>query len=112
MEPLNPQPTQQQPQQPQQPQSSFSTPPVMQQTPAHKKTGSMIAILAIILVLIIAALYFFSVGSDDQVPQNTAADTTAQSTATVQPVTGTSDDVSTLEADLNASIEGLDEQNF
>jgi len=81
------------------------TSPVME-TP-HKKSGPMIAGLAIILIIIIGALYMFAARS--QAPVIPTEDAT---TAEVQPVTNTSDDVSSLEADLNTSVDGIDSQNF
>lgn len=92
--------------------------------PEHKKVGPIIAILIIILVLIIGALYLFASRiNTEQTPvdssvaaNNTAApsqnDASNNTSTTIQPVTGTSDDIGSLEADLNASASGLDNQNF
>lgn len=81
------------------------TPPVME-TP-HKKSGPMIAGLAVILIIIIGALYMFAARSQAPVIP------TEENTSTeVQSVTNTSDDVSSLEADLNTSVSGIDSQNF
>jgi hypothetical protein len=108
MDPQNQQPPIQQPQ----------TPAQMTPVPEHKKVGPIIAILIIILVLIIGALYLFASRiNQEQVPVDSAvaassASNTTQSDTTVQPVTNKSDDVGSLEADLNASAKGLDGQNF
>jgi len=70
----------------------------------NKKVGPTIAILLIVLVLIIAALYIFAarmnqpaIPTDNSVPAAAAANT---------------NDVSSLSNDLNASTNGLDNQNF
>ncbi len=92
--------------------------------PEHKKVGPIIAILIIILVLIIGALYLFAsrinteqapvdssvAASDTAMPLQNNASNSAPST--VQPVTGTSDDLGSLEADLKTSAGGIDSQNF
>ncbi len=95
--------------------------------PEHKKVGPIIAVLIIILVLIIGALYLFASRiNEEQVPTDSsvAADGTpsalqqSQTSSSgsadqfVQPVTNNADDVTSLEADLNASTKGLDGQNF
>jgi len=81
------------------------TPPVME-TP-HKKSGPMIAGLVVILIIIIGTLYMFAARSQAPViPTEETANTE------VQPVTNTSDDVSSLETDLDTSVSGLDSQNF
>ena len=94
--------------------------------PPHddKKVGPIIATLVIVLILIIAALYLFaakinqpaipddstvSAGDlDGTVPPNSAV----TASTTVQPVTGTSTDVHSLQNDLNGSTDGLNSQNF
>ena len=83
----------------------------------HKKVGPIITVLVIVLILIIAALYFFAVKINQQGTTDgmTAADSDASSSAqdqTVQPVTNQSDDVNSMNADLNTSTKGLDSQNF
>lgn len=90
----------------------------MTSAPEHKKVGPIIAILIIILVLIIGALYLFAsrinqeqVPADSTVAASSASNSTLSDTS-VQAVTNTSDDVGSLEADLNASTKGLDGQNF
>lgn len=83
-------------------------------TPEHKKIGPIIAILTIVLVLIIAALYLFA-ASLNKPPIDADMGTPASMTTEVQsvaPVTNTSDDVTSIEADLNASTDGLDSSNF
>jgi cytoskeletal protein RodZ len=85
----------------------------------HKKVGPIIAILVVVLILIIGALYLFASRlNQEQTPGDTSdiANRTDTSATTepqvVQPVTNKSDDVNSLEADLNASTAGLDSQNF
>ncbi len=87
----------------------------MPMTPTeHKKVGPIIATLIIVLILIIAALYLFaSKINQPTVPSNdTASNDSAVNVDTVKPVTNTSDDPAALQADLNASTNGLDGQNF
>ena len=90
----------------------------------HKKVGPIIAILVIVIVLIAAAIYLFAsrVNKEQPVPSTTAMtndttpndvpDNSAAVQQSVAPVTNTSDDVNTIQADLNASTNGLDGQNF
>ena len=73
----------------------------------HKKVGPIIAIAAVVLILIIGALYIFASRMSSP-----AQDTSAPVAETVQPVTNTSDDLGDIEADLDTSINGLDTQNF
>ena len=77
------------------------------QTPEHKKVGPIVAIAAVVLILIIGALYIFA----SRMGSSTDTDS-APVAETVQPVTNTSDDISDIEADLDMSIDGLDTQNF
>ena len=105
MDPQNQQPVPQQPT------------PLAPMPAEHKKIGPIIAILIIVLILVIGALYLFASRiNQQQAPVNTSvANTSAQtsaSTQSVQPVTNTSDDVNALQADLNVSTAGLDNQNF
>jgi uncharacterized protein HemX len=114
-------PNQQQPITPATSQPTFEQPTA---TPEHKKVGPIVAVLVIVLVLIIGALYLFaSQMNNEQAPIDTsvAAQMTPSTetsselpapTATVQPVTNTADDLSSLEADLNTSAKGLDTQSF
>ncbi len=85
----------------------------------HKKVGPIIAILVIVLILIIGALYLFASRiNQQQVPvDNTVANNNANTPAvvepqTVQPVVNKADDVNTLQADLNSATNGLNNQNF
>lgn len=87
-----------------------------------KKVGPVIAILIIVLVLIIAALYLFAsrIDSNKSVNNENAsnsadyqgmmASTSAQTS--VKPVTNTSDDPNTIQADLEQSDSGLNDNNF
>jgi hypothetical protein len=77
-------------------------------TPNQKKVGPIVAVLVIVLVLIAAAIYLFA--TRDTTPESVNNDTA--STQEVQPVTNESDEMSDLEADLDTSVSGLDEQNF
>lgn len=98
-----------------QPQVSQTTPMQAGATPEHKKVGPIIAVLVIVLVLIIGALYLFASRiNQEQVPTDTsvASGNTVAAPQTVQPVTNKADDVSAIEADLNASSKGLDAQTF
>lgn len=96
------------------------TPSSFSNQPEHKKTGLLIAILVVVLLLIIGALYIFATGSTVTLPddstvgadQDQYTDEIGTNETTVTPVTNTSDDVGSLEADLNTSVDGLDAQNF
>lgn len=82
------------------------------QTGQEKKVGPIIAILVIVLVLIIAALYIFaSKINQSAIPTDNSADQTV-SDGSVPAVTGSADDVNSLQNDLNVSTQGLDNQNF
>ncbi len=102
----------------QQPQQSPA--PVNSMPIEHKKVGPIIAILVIVLILIIGALYLFAsrINQQQQVPvDNTIANNNANTPAvvepqTVQPVVNKADDVNTLQADLNSATNGLNNQNF
>lgn len=75
---------------------------------SKKKVGPIVVILAVVLILIIGALYLFASSTNkNAVP--TDEDIAAE---TVKPVTNTSDDVQDLNADLNSAIEGIDQQSF
>lgn len=71
------------------------------------KTGPMVAIIAVVLIVIIAALYIFASRTD-----KTTIPTEDEIVTDIQPVTNTSDDLSSIESDLNISTGGLDEQSF
>ena len=92
----------------QQPQSTAPMTPPM----AHRKVGPIITVLVIVLILIIGALYLFASKTNAPAPENTMTNDATAASQEVQPVTNTSDDVSSIEADLNASTQGLDQQNF
>jgi hypothetical protein len=87
-------------------QTPISTPPTL--NPEHKKVGPIIAVAAVILILIIGALYIFASRRGDFI----MGDGSTQTAEKVQPVTSTSDDIDDIEADLDMSIDGLDAQNF
>lgn len=81
----------------------------------NKKVGPIIAILVVVLILIIGAIYLFASRVNQQVPSDTnIADNslTSSQPETVTPVTNKADDINSIEADLNASTNGLDNQNF
>jgi len=92
------------------------TTPNQQQTapmnPEHKKVGPIIATLVIVLVLIIAALYIFASKVSQRTASDQMTDRPATTSATVQAVTNKSDDLNSIQADLNASTNGVDQQNF
>lgn len=106
------------------PQPQVSQPAPMQASPApeHKKVGPIIAVLIIVLVLVIGALYLFASRiNEEQAPVDSSVATestpstavsNSSSQQTVTPITNNSDDVDSLEADLNTSVKGLDNQNF
>jgi len=90
----------------------------------HKKIGPIIAILIIVFVLIIAALYLFAskYSKYDERPRNIIPENTAPITKnieanvnnlpSVKTITNTSDELQDLQNDLNSSTNGLDNQNF
>ncbi len=92
----------------------------------HKKMGPIVAIIVVVLALIVAAVYIFSSKSSYSVdsyketytaPVDTLnkMDTTSYTETTSQsvtPITSQSNDPQSLENDINASTNGLDEQNF
>jgi hypothetical protein len=78
----------------------------------QKKVGPIIATLIIVLILIIAALYMFASRLNQQaVPTDDMTDL-GTTTQTVQPITGKSDDINSIQTDLNASTNGVDQQNL
>ena len=82
-----------------------------------KKVGPIIVGLIIILVTIAAVLYIFAAKSDNQAMPNDNGSIAASQTATSQPaevpqITNSADDPASLQADLNSSTQGLDDQNF
>ncbi len=103
------------------PASSVIPPTMPSETPStptvgpteDKKAGPIIAILVIVLVLVIAALYIFAAQSTvDPIPDDSMMTDEQTAPAEVQPITNTSDDIMDIQADLDASIDGLDDQNF
>ena len=77
----------------------------------HKKVGPIVAVLIIVLILIIAALYLFAARINrEAVPSDN--NTSAGQNQTVQPITNKADDVDSLDADLDAATNGVDSQNF
>jgi flagellar basal body-associated protein FliL len=85
----------------------------------HKKVGPIIAILIIVLILVIGALYLFasSINREQAPVDNSMANTNgapAESVEpqTVAPVTNTSDEIEAIESDLNSSTNGLDNSNY
>ena len=95
-----------------------SVPPMMDNQPAangHKKVGPIVTAFVIIFILIVAGIYFFASSVDDgATPADTTATETTNTSVTteVKTVTSTSDDVSDLQADLDSSVNGIDDQNF
>ena len=92
--------------------------PMMNTAPSMpKKTGPMIGILVVVLILIIAALYLFASklsNSSTSSADNSMMDATETAAVgqSVQPVTNTSDDMQSLQSDLDSSTKGLDGQGF
>ena len=72
----------------------------------HKKIGPTIAVLVIVLVLVIAALYFFASGINDTVLPGGEPLTGEPSLAPDGSgvITNTADDLDSLQKDLDASI--------
>ncbi|MFA6554405.1 MAG: hypothetical protein WCS89_02740 [Candidatus Paceibacterota bacterium] len=95
---------------------------VVKNTP--KKVGPIVAGLVVIIILIVVALYILAsrVNQQSTPVDNTTAindlistDTTpvvTETPAEIKPVTGTSDDLQSLQADLDTSIEGVDAQSI
>ncbi len=78
-----------------------------------KKVGPIIATLIIVLVLIFAALYLFASRiTQPIIPDDSTATQQTTDDSGVKPVTSTSTDVNSLQTDLNASTNGLDNKNF
>lgn len=89
-----------------------------------KKVGPIVAGLVVIIILIVVALYVLASRVNQQATpiDNTTAtnnsiptDTTPLVPATeveVKAVTGTADDLQSLQADLNASTNGVDAQSI
>lgn len=96
-----------------------------------KKLGPIMATFVIVIILVAAGLYIFASQMNKQQPpttttpanldintqvrasqQSQAQDQTPAPSPTIAPVTSKSTDVNSLQADLNASTNGLDGQNF
>lgn len=80
-----------------------------------KKVGPIIAILIIVFILIIAALYVFASRLNQvATPNNTMMNkqNSMMYEASVKAVTNTSDEPSDLQKDLDRSDDGLDQNNF
>jgi hypothetical protein len=74
-----------------------------------KNIGPIIATLVIVLILIVGALYVLA----SHISQQTLpADALNTSSTTVQVITNKSDDVNSLQSDLNSATDGLNNQNF
>jgi len=94
-----------------------------QPTP-HKKAGPVVLILAIVLILIIGALYLFARSIDTTTPgiytemgyenEYMMTDESGEYALPelIEPITSQSDDLSDLQRDLDMSVDGLDELNF
>ncbi len=80
-----------------------NTTPVMGGEEKNGKTGAMIGILVIIIILVIGALYFWGerlVGTPEE-----------ETPTTFQPEESTSDELAAIEADLSATaLEGFDQE--
>ncbi len=101
-------------------QSTNQTTIPMNNSNPNKKIGPIIAILVIVLVLVIIGLYMFAtkinkadtVNTPASAQQTTEVTTTPTQTSGVQSVTNTSDEVDSLQKDLNDSTKGLEDQNL
>lgn len=83
----------------------------------QKKVGPIVSTLVIVLVLIIAALYLFAQKiNKEPIPTdatpNAAGSNPVSATGTVPVINGKSNDPASLQNDLNASTQNLDQQNF
>ena len=90
----------------------------------HNKVGPIIAILVVVLILVIAALYAFgsllnknqtpplNITSSLVAPGSNNIPSTPSTTQTVAPITNNADDPQSLQNDLNAATQGVDSQNF
>ena len=90
----------------------------------HKKVGPIISALVILIIIIIIALFVLASNVNKQVvPVDTAMENIANDSAmqtdqnpapsvSVAPITNTADDLQSLQADLNASINGVDAQSI
>lgn len=89
-------------------------------TEKSKKVGPIIAVLVVILVIVIVALYLLAsrVSVNSPVIDNLQANSTEQTPVAeiipqdIAPITNTDDDINSLQADLDASIKGIDTQGI
>jgi uncharacterized protein HemX len=85
---------------------------------SNKKVGPIMIVLVVVLAVIIVTLYLFASRlNEPNLPQNNniGMNNTINENVTdqvVAPITDKADDIQSLEADLNKSIDGLDTQNF
>jgi len=84
---------------------------------SQKKVGPIVVVLVIVLVLIVTALYLFASKISDQSTLNTDNNTALTNNEAavmipVETVTNTSDELQSLQNDLDVSTNGLDTQNF
>jgi uncharacterized membrane protein YjfL (UPF0719 family) len=93
--------------------------PVTDDGSNHKKIGPIITTFVTIIVIIALALYLFASKSNNQqlIPNDNSSVATEQSSAgkssgSIQTITNTSDDVQSIQNDLNNSTIGIDSQNF
>ncbi len=101
---------------------SSPTPPVTTPTRSNtssKKVGPIIAIFVVVIIVIAAILYFIGANSNKQIipPADNSPVATQQAdvnraTTSVQPITNSTDDIQSLQNDLNNSTTGIDSQNF
>lgn len=77
---------------------------------SERKVGPIVASLIIVIIIIIAALYLFASKVNQPAPVENSLAT--QPTPAAAANAATPDDLSGLEAELNATTDGLNEQNF
>lgn len=98
MDPLNNQPI-----------SSQPAPFTPETDKSNRSMGKLIGILVLILVLIIAAMYLFSSPKDEgRAPRDNNMPATNEQTA----VPNSADDLQSLQAELEASIGDIENNNF
>ncbi len=110
MEPLNQTPESQQPIQ-----SNNMLPiDVAELKKEPKNIGPIIGTFVIILLLVITAIYLLaSRVSKEPTIQNTTTTTENNiPTQTITPIENNSDDLQSIQSDLDISIQGVDDQNF
>lgn len=77
----------------------------------NRKVGPIVTTVIIVVLVIIGGIYLFASYANKEDSYGGNGDTSAPQ-STVAPVTNNSDEVDTIQADLNASIQGLDQQDF